>query len=138
MGSWTGEGASTTLRLTYHIHPQYGIVLDAGSSHTSMFVYKWPADKENDTGIVGQHSSCDVQGEHGLGFLFGLSFAGPNGYFPLLAARWGSFRTGVQKERLSSQDLGGAVGTSCSRTEALGNRWTPWGLMAQAQSLHYR
>uniref|UniRef100_A0A8C9P4I5 Ectonucleoside triphosphate diphosphohydrolase 2 n=1 Tax=Spermophilus dauricus TaxID=99837 RepID=A0A8C9P4I5_SPEDA len=41
---------------------QYGIVLDAGSSHTSMFVYKWPADKENDTGIVGQHSSCDVQG----------------------------------------------------------------------------
>ncbi|KAI5253641.1 ectonucleoside triphosphate diphosphohydrolase 2 isoform X1 [Manis pentadactyla] len=40
----------------------YGIVLDAGSSHTSMFVYKWPADKENDTGIVGQHSSCDVRG----------------------------------------------------------------------------
>ncbi|XP_014385164.1 PREDICTED: ectonucleoside triphosphate diphosphohydrolase 2, partial [Myotis brandtii] len=42
--------------------PQYGIVLDAGSSHTSMFIYKWPADKENDTGIVGQHSSCDVRG----------------------------------------------------------------------------
>ncbi|KAM6183824.1 ectonucleoside triphosphate diphosphohydrolase 2 [Erethizon dorsatum] len=41
---------------------KYGIVLDAGSSHTSMFIYKWPADKENDTGIVGQHSSCDVQG----------------------------------------------------------------------------
>ncbi|XP_022433806.2 ectonucleoside triphosphate diphosphohydrolase 2 isoform X2 [Delphinapterus leucas] len=40
----------------------YGIVLDAGSSHTSMFIYKWPADKENDTGIVGQHSSCDVRG----------------------------------------------------------------------------
>lgn len=44
-------------------HPQYGIVLDAGSSHTSMFIYKWPADKENDTGIVSQHSSCDVRGE---------------------------------------------------------------------------
>lgn len=44
-------------------YPQYGIVLDAGSSHTSMFIYKWPADKENDTGIVGQHSSCDVRGE---------------------------------------------------------------------------
>ena len=28
-----------------------------------MFIYKWPADKENDTGIVGQHSSCDVRGE---------------------------------------------------------------------------
>ncbi|XP_023083357.1 ectonucleoside triphosphate diphosphohydrolase 2 isoform X1 [Piliocolobus tephrosceles] len=41
---------------------KYGIVLDAGSSHTSMFIYKWPADKENDTGIVGQHSSCDVPG----------------------------------------------------------------------------
>ncbi|XP_062938641.1 ectonucleoside triphosphate diphosphohydrolase 2 isoform X1 [Cynocephalus volans] len=41
---------------------KYGIVLDAGSSHTSMFVYKWPADKENDTGIVGQHSSCNVRG----------------------------------------------------------------------------
>lgn len=43
--------------------PQYGIVLDAGSSHTSMFVYKWPADKENGTGIVSQHSSCHVPGE---------------------------------------------------------------------------
>ncbi|KAF6327249.1 ectonucleoside triphosphate diphosphohydrolase 2 [Rhinolophus ferrumequinum] len=41
---------------------KYGIVLDAGSSHTSMFIYKWPTDKENDTGIVGQHSSCDVRG----------------------------------------------------------------------------
>ncbi|XP_040316195.1 ectonucleoside triphosphate diphosphohydrolase 2 isoform X2 [Herpailurus yagouaroundi] len=41
---------------------KYGIVLDAGSSHTSMFIYKWPADKENDTGIVGQHSSCNVRG----------------------------------------------------------------------------
>ncbi|XP_075762098.1 ectonucleoside triphosphate diphosphohydrolase 2-like isoform X3 [Pelodiscus sinensis] len=41
---------------------KYGIVLDAGSSHTAMFVYKWPADKENDTGIVSQHSMCDVKG----------------------------------------------------------------------------
>lgn len=99
-----------SLRLTYHSHPQYGIVLDAGSSHTSMFVYKWPADKENDTGIVGQHSSCDVEGEYGLGFLFSLSFAGPNSYSPLLAARWSSLEeAGVQKERLGSLDLGGAV-----------------------------
>lgn len=28
-----------------------------------MFIYKWLADKENDTGIVGQHSSCDVHGK---------------------------------------------------------------------------
>ncbi|XP_070107329.1 ectonucleoside triphosphate diphosphohydrolase 2 isoform X1 [Equus caballus] len=41
---------------------RYGIVLDAGSSHTSMFIYKWPADKKNDTGIVSQHSSCNVHG----------------------------------------------------------------------------
>ncbi|TSV94905.1 Ectonucleoside triphosphate diphosphohydrolase 2 [Bagarius yarrelli] len=40
----------------------YGIVLDAGSSHTAMFVYKWPADKQNDTGIVSQHSECHVKG----------------------------------------------------------------------------
>lgn len=43
--------------------PQYGIVLDAGSSHTAMFVYKWPADKENDTGVVSEHSMCDVKGK---------------------------------------------------------------------------
>ncbi|KAM8934334.1 ectonucleoside triphosphate diphosphohydrolase 2 [Pelodytes ibericus] len=41
---------------------QYGIVLDAGSSHTALFIYKWPADKENETGIVSQHSMCDVEG----------------------------------------------------------------------------
>ncbi|KAK3538905.1 hypothetical protein QTP86_020169, partial [Hemibagrus guttatus] len=40
----------------------YGIVLDAGSSHTAMFIYKWPADKQNDTGIVSQHSECHVKG----------------------------------------------------------------------------
>ncbi|XP_034727703.1 ectonucleoside triphosphate diphosphohydrolase 2-like isoform X2 [Etheostoma cragini] len=40
----------------------YGIVLDAGSSHTSMYIYKWPADKQNGTGIVTQHSECNVQG----------------------------------------------------------------------------
>ncbi|XP_070614546.1 ectonucleoside triphosphate diphosphohydrolase 2 [Erythrolamprus reginae] len=42
---------------------KYGIVLDAGSSHTAMFVYKWPADKENETGIVSQHSDCHVKGD---------------------------------------------------------------------------
>ncbi|XP_078106434.1 ectonucleoside triphosphate diphosphohydrolase 2-like isoform X1 [Sander vitreus] len=40
----------------------YGIVLDAGSSHTSMYIYKWPADKQNGTGIVTQHSECNAQG----------------------------------------------------------------------------
>ncbi|XP_069465888.1 ectonucleoside triphosphate diphosphohydrolase 8-like [Ambystoma mexicanum] len=41
---------------------KYGVVFDAGSSHTSMFVYTWPADKENDTGIVSQLSMCNVKG----------------------------------------------------------------------------
>ncbi|XP_057675391.1 ectonucleoside triphosphate diphosphohydrolase 2-like [Corythoichthys intestinalis] len=40
----------------------YGIVLDAGSSHTSLFVYKWPADKQNGTGVVTQHSECHAKG----------------------------------------------------------------------------
>ncbi|XP_012685539.2 ectonucleoside triphosphate diphosphohydrolase 2 [Clupea harengus] len=40
----------------------YGIVLDAGSSHTSMYIYKWPADKLNDTGVVSQHSEYHVKG----------------------------------------------------------------------------
>uniref|UniRef100_A0A3B4F7S2 Ectonucleoside triphosphate diphosphohydrolase 8 n=1 Tax=Pundamilia nyererei TaxID=303518 RepID=A0A3B4F7S2_9CICH len=40
----------------------YGIVLDAGSSHTSVYIYKWPADKQNNTGIVTQHDECHVKG----------------------------------------------------------------------------
>ncbi|NWT71543.1 ENTP8 diphosphohydrolase, partial [Prunella himalayana] len=42
---------------------KYGLVLDAGSSHTSLFVYEWDSDKENDTGVVSQTLSCDVQGQ---------------------------------------------------------------------------
>nr|XP_055055285.1 ectonucleoside triphosphate diphosphohydrolase 2 isoform X3 [Misgurnus anguillicaudatus] len=40
----------------------YGIVLDAGSSHTSMYIYKWPANKYNGTGIVSQHTECNAKG----------------------------------------------------------------------------
>ncbi|KFW11218.1 Ectonucleoside triphosphate diphosphohydrolase 8, partial [Eurypyga helias] len=42
---------------------KYGMVFDAGSSHTSLFVYEWNSDKENDTGVVSQTLSCDVQGQ---------------------------------------------------------------------------
>ncbi|XP_071322110.1 ectonucleoside triphosphate diphosphohydrolase 2 [Trachinotus anak] len=40
----------------------YGIVLDAGSSHTALYIYKWPADKQNGTGVVTQHRECHVKG----------------------------------------------------------------------------
>ncbi|KAF6269209.1 ectonucleoside triphosphate diphosphohydrolase 8 [Rhinolophus ferrumequinum] len=41
---------------------KFGIVFDAGSSHTSLFVYRWPADKENDTGVVSQALACRAKG----------------------------------------------------------------------------
>ncbi|MBN3282936.1 ENTP1 diphosphohydrolase, partial [Polyodon spathula] len=41
---------------------QYGIVLDAGSSHTSLYIYEWPAEKQNDTGVVQQLHVCHVTG----------------------------------------------------------------------------
>ncbi|XP_041330867.1 ectonucleoside triphosphate diphosphohydrolase 8-like [Pyrgilauda ruficollis] len=42
---------------------KYGLVFDAGSTHTSLYIYRWPADKENDTGIVSQVEACSVSGE---------------------------------------------------------------------------
>ncbi|XP_045150926.1 ectonucleoside triphosphate diphosphohydrolase 3, partial [Echinops telfairi] len=41
---------------------QYGIVLDAGSSRTTVYVYQWPAEKENNTGVVNQTLRCSVKG----------------------------------------------------------------------------
>ncbi|XP_045072171.1 LOW QUALITY PROTEIN: ectonucleoside triphosphate diphosphohydrolase 1-like [Coregonus clupeaformis] len=41
---------------------KYGIVLDAGSSHTAVYIYEWPAEKENDTGRVQQTHACKVKG----------------------------------------------------------------------------
>ncbi|NXX97968.1 ENTP8 diphosphohydrolase, partial [Centropus bengalensis] len=42
--------------------PQHGLVFDAGSTHTALYIYQWPADKENGTGIVSQVEACTVPG----------------------------------------------------------------------------
>ncbi|RMB93564.1 hypothetical protein DUI87_30263 [Hirundo rustica rustica] len=41
---------------------KYGLVFDAGSTHTSLYIYRWRADKENGTGIVSQVEACSVSG----------------------------------------------------------------------------
>ncbi|XP_026781866.2 ectonucleoside triphosphate diphosphohydrolase 3 [Pangasianodon hypophthalmus] len=41
---------------------KYGIVLDAGSSRTTVYLYEWPAEKENNTGVVTQTTKCPVKG----------------------------------------------------------------------------
>ncbi|XP_075027066.1 ectonucleoside triphosphate diphosphohydrolase 8-like [Calonectris borealis] len=41
---------------------KYGLVFDAGSTHTALYIYWWPADKENGTGIVSQVEACTVSG----------------------------------------------------------------------------
>ncbi|XP_025096629.1 ectonucleoside triphosphate diphosphohydrolase 1-like isoform X2 [Pomacea canaliculata] len=42
---------------------EYGVVFDAGSSHTSMFIYKWNGEKFNQTGLVVQDGpKCNIAG----------------------------------------------------------------------------
>lgn len=47
---------------------QYGIVFDAGSSHTSMYLYKWNSTKTNNTGEVKEVISCEVKGMQWLSY----------------------------------------------------------------------
>ncbi|XP_067833359.1 ectonucleoside triphosphate diphosphohydrolase 3 [Heptranchias perlo] len=48
--------------VTFPIGLKYGIVLDAGSSRTTIYVYKWPAGKENNTGVVSEKFKCQIKG----------------------------------------------------------------------------
>ncbi|NWR33059.1 ENTP1 diphosphohydrolase, partial [Tachuris rubrigastra] len=57
---------------------KYGIVLDAGSSHTNLYVYEWPAEKENDTGVVKQVEVCKVEGPGISGYSHATENAGPS------------------------------------------------------------
>ncbi|XP_033923466.1 ectonucleoside triphosphate diphosphohydrolase 8 isoform X2 [Melopsittacus undulatus] len=41
---------------------KYGLVFDAGSTHTALYIYRWRADKENGTGIVSQVETCTAAG----------------------------------------------------------------------------
>ncbi|XP_012884881.1 PREDICTED: ectonucleoside triphosphate diphosphohydrolase 8 isoform X2 [Dipodomys ordii] len=41
---------------------KFGIVFDAGSSHTSLFLYQWQADKKNNSGVISQALACRVEG----------------------------------------------------------------------------
>ena len=42
---------------------QYGIVMDAGSSHTSLFIYRWDSERVGHTGLVEEMSECEAPGK---------------------------------------------------------------------------
>ncbi|KAK2854839.1 hypothetical protein Q7C36_006708 [Tachysurus vachellii] len=56
--------ATVQVKKKTYISPglKYGIVLDAGSSRTTVYLYQWPAEKENNTGVVTQTTKCQVEG----------------------------------------------------------------------------
>ncbi|XP_071442339.1 ectonucleoside triphosphate diphosphohydrolase 1-like isoform X3 [Hetaerina americana] len=53
-----------TILYVSNLYPpfDYGLVFDAGSSHTNMYLYTWQGDKANGTGVVRQLSQCVVEG----------------------------------------------------------------------------
>ena len=42
---------------------QYGIVVDSGSSRSNVYLYQWPGEKKNETGVVSEVHNCRVAGE---------------------------------------------------------------------------
>ncbi|XP_061633175.1 ectonucleoside triphosphate diphosphohydrolase 3 [Phyllopteryx taeniolatus] len=41
---------------------EYGIVIDSGSSRSNIYLYEWPGEKENETGVVTEKLNCKVSG----------------------------------------------------------------------------
>ncbi|XP_077433041.1 ectonucleoside triphosphate diphosphohydrolase 3 [Vanacampus margaritifer] len=41
---------------------EYGIVIDSGSSRSNIYLYEWPGEKENETGVVKEMLNCKVSG----------------------------------------------------------------------------
>ncbi|GAA6229075.1 ectonucleoside triphosphate diphosphohydrolase 3 [Lates japonicus] len=42
---------------------EYGIVIDSGSSRSNVYLYEWPGEKQNETGIVTEKLNCRVAGD---------------------------------------------------------------------------
>ncbi|XP_039972762.1 ectonucleoside triphosphate diphosphohydrolase 3 [Xiphias gladius] len=42
---------------------EYGIVVDSGSSRSNVYLYEWPGEKENETGVVTEIMNCRVTGD---------------------------------------------------------------------------
>ncbi|XP_017265520.1 ectonucleoside triphosphate diphosphohydrolase 3 [Kryptolebias marmoratus] len=41
---------------------EYGIVIDSGSSRSNVYLYEWPGEKKNETGVVTEKMNCKVKG----------------------------------------------------------------------------
>uniref|UniRef100_A0A3P9P712 Ectonucleoside triphosphate diphosphohydrolase 3 n=1 Tax=Poecilia reticulata TaxID=8081 RepID=A0A3P9P712_POERE len=41
---------------------EFGIVIDSGSSRSNVYLYEWPGEKENETGVVTERKNCKVRG----------------------------------------------------------------------------
>ncbi|XP_071401750.1 ectonucleoside triphosphate diphosphohydrolase 3 [Centroberyx affinis] len=42
---------------------EYGIVIDSGSSRSNIYLYEWPGEKQNETGVVKEVKNCRVKGD---------------------------------------------------------------------------
>ncbi|XP_034553990.1 ectonucleoside triphosphate diphosphohydrolase 3 [Notolabrus celidotus] len=42
---------------------EFGIVIDSGSSRSNVYLYEWPGEKQNETGVVTEKTNCRVDGD---------------------------------------------------------------------------